>query len=547
MASMVDRAGAGRAGVVWIEGEAGAGKTALLRAALGRLPGEFGVHQAMADERAPEVVLDTVGQLGEVTGGDAFGVGLELVDAVNGWQEAGPVAVVVEDLHWADPVSRGALLTMARRLDRDQVVVLVTSRPDGPDQDGWDRLVVDPDRCLVVRLEPLTVDEVVALAVEAGKPLAGPDAERLHRHTRGHALYVRTLLGELTLEQLTSGARELPAPRSLASTTLARMADLDPDARRLGAALAVLNRRCSLSLVGRVAGVDDPVASLDALLATGFVTWTPAEVTTPVEFVHPLYRTAVYDDLSPIVRQELHRGAARELDGEAALAHRVAAGDPDDVDLIGDLEAAARRTADDRAPAVAARHWLSASVLTTDPARADQLRLAAARQFLAAGAVTRAGELRDAIEAGQDTPRRSLVLGQLAWAEGDAGQAEAWLTDARTRDAEGSEDGLAALTDLGTLYTTQGRAEEAIDAGRSLLRLTSAGSEPERAGWITLALGAANASGAVAGLDELTGRLPADTDQVEPGDAALLATRGCWVSTPDRRWAPSTICGWRSA
>ena len=43
---------------------------------------------------------------------------------------AEPTVVVVEDLHWADRESRLALLTAAQRLDRDAVVMVVTSRPE---------------------------------------------------------------------------------------------------------------------------------------------------------------------------------------------------------------------------------------------------------------------------------------------------------------------------------------------------------------------------------------------------------------------------------
>ena len=74
---------------------------------------------------------------------DAFAAGMEMLALLGAAQDAGPVAVVVEDLHWADTASCQALLTVARRLDRDKVVFLVSSRP-GPRADGWERFCLIP-------------------------------------------------------------------------------------------------------------------------------------------------------------------------------------------------------------------------------------------------------------------------------------------------------------------------------------------------------------------------------------------------------------------
>jgi hypothetical protein len=154
---------AGRSTVVYIEGEAGSGKTGLVRAVLHELPPIFRVLLAEADELASEVVLDVIRQLGPVTTPEGFGAGLELLEAFDTAQDHGPLAVVVEDLHWADEVSRQALLTVARRLRHDKVVLLVTARPEVRG-DGWERFVSDPDRCLHIKLGSLSVSDVGELA-----------------------------------------------------------------------------------------------------------------------------------------------------------------------------------------------------------------------------------------------------------------------------------------------------------------------------------------------------------------------------------------------
>ncbi|HEY3832047.1 MAG TPA: AAA family ATPase, partial [Acidimicrobiia bacterium] len=116
IASCADAARMERASIVWIEADAGEGKTALARAAVARLAPDFTVHTAAADEFGGDASLYVAQQLAPVTSSHGFSAGLELLDAVAGWESAGPVAIVVEDLHWADALSRQALLTAARRL-----------------------------------------------------------------------------------------------------------------------------------------------------------------------------------------------------------------------------------------------------------------------------------------------------------------------------------------------------------------------------------------------------------------------------------------------
>ena len=264
-------AAAGRAWVVWVEGAAGAGKTALLDHALEAWAEVFMVLRAEADEQASEIPFEVVGQLADLETSTPFAAGLELVARWSAAQSAQPLVVVVEDVHWADPLSREALLTAGRRLTRDRVLMVVTSRPDAT-LDGWERLRGDQRRCRLVAVGELSVDEVAAVCADSGRALPRWAVERLHRHTAGHALYVRTLLAELDVEQLTRVEGDLPAPRTLASTTIARLAALSGDAQMLACALAVLGRPVALALAGRVAGLARPTAGLDRLLESGLVT-----------------------------------------------------------------------------------------------------------------------------------------------------------------------------------------------------------------------------------------------------------------------------------
>jgi DNA-binding CsgD family transcriptional regulator len=523
-----------RPSVVWIEGDAGSGKTSLLRHALGGLPEGFTIVTAEADEFASDVSFNLLEQLGVRQATAVFPAGLELLEYVGRLQSAGPVVVAVEDLHWADPESRGALLVAARRLSRDRVLIVVTSRPGPAPGDGWERFRFDPNRCLVVPVTRLSLAEISEMARASGVSLSASAAERLYRHTGGHPLYARTLLSEFSPAQLAGSDGNLPVPRSLAAATVARLAELPESARSLAAALAVLNHGAPLQVVARVGDVAEPSRALDSLVSTGFVTWQAGNGQGLLDFSHPIYRAAVYSDLPPSRRQELHRAAA-EVSGGQALAHRVAAADTADDALADEVEAMAVDEARGHRFGTAAAHLLSASRLSSAPEQAEARLLRAARLLLAAGQTAQVSALRPRLEECQRGPDRSLVLGMVAWDKGEPALAEKLLTGAAGLGGDKKLDAsyraqtatmADALAQLSVIYVAQVRAPEAVDAASAALAYGPADPTVERTATMSAAYGAAMLFGAPAGLERLSGRLPADPERADPADVDLAITRG---------------------
>ena len=520
--------------VVWIEGDAGSGKTSLLRHALGSLPQGFPVVTAEADEFASDISFNLLEQLGVRQATAVFPAGLELLEYLGRLQLSGPVVVAVEDLHWADPESRGALLVAARRLSHDRVLMVVTSRPEPAPDDGWGRLRLDPSRCLVIPMTRLSLAEVSEMARNSGVGLSAAAAERLYRHTGGHPLYTRTLLSEFSPAQLARSDGSLPVPRSLASATVTRLAELPQGARSLAAALAVLNHGAPLQVVARVGGVTEPSRALDSLVSTGFVTWQAGNGQGLLDFSHPIYRAAVYSDLAPSRRQELHRAAA-EVTGGQALAHRVAAADTADDALANEVEAMAADEARAHHFGTAAAHLLSASQLSSEPHQAEARLLRAARLLLAAGQTAQVNALRPRLEECRPGPDRSLVLGMMAWDQGEPRLAEKLLSDAAglggnrpLRPGHRAETATAAdaLAQLSVVYVAQVRAHEAVDAASAVLAYEQVEPSVERTATMSAAYGTAMLFGAPAGLGRLAGRLPADPERAEPADVDLVITRG---------------------
>ena len=519
-------AAAGHAGVVWIEGDAGFGKTALVRRVLAALPSDFIVMSAEADELAREQPFGVVSRLGAVTSAGSFAAGLELLRLTGERQDHRPVLVVVEDMHWADATSREALVTMARRLDAEPVALLLTSRPGGRDADGWDRIVNDEISCCTIQLGPMAEQQVGEWARRLDIELTGAQAARLHRHTGGHPLYIKTLLHELTPEQLTSSTHELPAPRSLSSATIAALAELPEEAHQLASALAVLGQRTPLAVVARVAAVTEPVAALESLLKTGFVQWLPGEHNTPIDFVHPLYRLAVYDDLSPTRRQALHRAAADNLGRVAGWPHRVAAADSADDALADELENGAADEMHRGANGLAAKYLMWAAPLTTQRQAADSRFLRGVRLLLADGQLERFAEVVPVIEACDPGPLRDLVLGSFAYETGDAESAQRLLSSAA---AEEDADRFCARRRPHTVeqhlhHAGRTHATGPIGRGRTFARRRRRPDHPFRLG--------------IAGIGRIQPQRRTRRPG-RPGEAAARTTRRC------RRRGRGTACGAR--
>ena len=261
---------------------------------------------------------------------------------------------------------------------------------------------------------------------------------------------------------------------------------------------------------------------------------------------HPLYAAALYRDLSPTRRRSLHQAAAQTVGAGSSLAHRVAAADSADDRLAADLADGARREERRGGRNLAARYLMWASSVRSDRPTAEQHLLEAGRLLILDGQTSRAAGLRDQLETCADTPQRSLVLGMLAWEQGDSARAEKWLLDAASDfDAGPSRDPVAvqALTQLGALYCTHGRGGQAIETGRLALARQPADPEIERAAWSALAIGEATAHGAPAGLARLGSGCRYRPMPSPRKTRTCSSSGGRSASTPVASPRPAPICG----
>ena len=188
-----------------------------------------------------------------------------------------------------------------------------------------------------------------------------------------------------------------------------------------------MNQRTSLQVAARVAEIPDPSRALDSLFVTGFVDTGEDDGQSTLALAHPLYRAAIYAHLAPSRRRQMHRVAAEVLGGRLALAHKVAATDTLDDSLR-------RGTGNVRARGALWRPFqygggipaVICSVHFGVPAggrQADDGRPVSPRSRAngsGRSVATEAGGL-------PASPARSLVLGVLAWDQGDPAMAERQL------------------------------------------------------------------------------------------------------------------------
>ncbi|MDD7938575.1 AAA family ATPase [Actinomycetospora lutea] len=517
---------AGRPAVVWVEGEAGAGKTAFLaRAAAGRRAAAVLTATGDAAESAlahglldqvvaglPPGLLDRFPLLrpDRAPRADPLAVGADLLGALGAVPDDDPVLVVLDDVQWADPASVRALVFALRRLRHDRVLVLAGIRhpavgPGDADEGDrpvaprwWERLPATGDTVRRVRLEGLDPGELSELAAALGRPLGSTGAaERLWRHTRGHPLHARTLLEELPPEVLAGTADVLPAPRSLPSVLLVRLSRAAPGTEALVVAAAVLGESAPLALAAAVAGLDDPSAALDEGVGLGLVEELPGGPPVRIGFVHPLVRAAVRGDLPPARRRALHAAAAARLAGRAALDHRIAAAAGPDPALASEIEELVAAPGA-LAGAEAADLLRAASELSTAPDDRERRLLAATSRLIGDGEIGRAVALADAVEGCRPGPWRSAVLGQLALFTGRFGVAREWFEAALATEPSapgeerpGDRARAGAAAHLAILHLLHGDPERAVATAGVALSQGARGADVRLPGGLALVLGLA--------------------------------------------------------
>jgi DNA-binding CsgD family transcriptional regulator len=314
----------GRGRLVLIAGEAGIGKTALVRAFCergrsGRVL--WGACDALFTPRPLGPFVDIADELGGELGAvvaEGAAPGALLGALTRSLRNRPPDVVVLEDLHWADEATLDVLRLLARRIDSLPALVLATYRDDEVDPRHPLRIVLGelPSRSATrLALAPLSAQGVAQLAGSVGV-----DHAELHRLTAGNPFYVTEVLA----------AADAELPETVRDAVLARAARLDERARALLDAVAIAPPRADLWLLAAL--TDGELEGLEDCLASGMLR---AE-RDAVSFRHEIARVGIEEALAPHRRLALHRRALAALAAHGArpdparLAHHAEAADDAD-------------------------------------------------------------------------------------------------------------------------------------------------------------------------------------------------------------------------
>jgi DNA-binding CsgD family transcriptional regulator len=300
-----------------------------------------------------------------------------------------PTILVIEDAHWADEATLDLIKFLGRRIERLDVMLVVSYRDDEIGASHPLRSVIGDLPATAVRrirLPPLTEAAVAALAGSARERVPG-----LYEITGGNPFFVTEILA------VADGA----VPATVRDAVIARIARLSDTARAIATVVALVPDKSERWLLNAVVSAD--AHSLEECLRAGLVAREHA-----IAFRHELARRAVEDHVSLPVQQDIH---ARIL---AALIAR------------GGTEVTAARIVHH-----ASKAGDSAAVLRFAPA--------AAAEAAALGAhCEAAAQIAIALEHGATLadPDRSRLLDQLSY--------ECYLTD-RIRDAIAAREASLAL------------------------------------------------------------------------------------------------------
>ena len=495
---LLEDARASRSAVLVIRGEAGVGKTALMRYAADRASG-FRVAQISGVESEMELPFAGLHQLcvpllgrldalpapqqdalrvalGVAAGAapDRFLVGLATLSLLAEVAEEQPLLCLVDNLQWLDGASAQVLGFVARRLLAEPLAVVFAAREPSDERElsglpelRLEGLGQEDARALLATVVPGRLDERVR--------------ERIIAEARGNPLALLALPRGMSAAELAGGFGR-PGTGSIEDEFQRQLEPLPAATRRL-LQLAAADPVGEPLLVWRAAAQ----LGIDPHAATSAVDAGLLEIGAQVRFRHPCVRSAAYRSASPEERHALHAALAQatdpQLDPDRRAWHRAQAMPAPDEQVAEELERSAGRALARGGIAAAAAFLENAAMLTPEPTRRARRLLAAARAERDAGALDAALELLAAVEAGPVDALQAAEIeqlrGEIAFDQRRVREAARLLVSAARRldslDAE-----LARTTHLKALGAAMWAGPDGLLEAAEAARAAPPGPDPPR-------------------------------------------------------------------
>ena len=339
-----------------------------------------------------------------------------------------PTFLAIDDLHWADSPSLRWLLYLTRRLEGVPLLVAATTRP--PEGESGDptlvaELVTDPEAA-AIRPEPLGRASIAVLAREL-HGLEPDDAfcAALETATGGNPLFIGAVLDAVAREGTRPTAEHILRLLEIGAQGVSRvvglrLARLPAQALALLRAASILGDGTELRHAAALAGVE---ARELGPAAAALVRLDLLRREDPLEFFHPVVRSAVYETLDVVERDAAHRSAAELLlqagaRSESAAGHLLRVAPRADPLVVSTLRQAAERSLAQGGADAAVRYLTRALDEQTDPAMRAEVLVELGLAERRTNGPAAADHLRAGLELLTDRSRRctvALELGRALW------------------------------------------------------------------------------------------------------------------------------------
>lgn len=270
-----------------------------------------------------------------------------------------PLVITIDDLQWCDRASLRFIAYLAGRLEGQPVLLAATVRTGDPGTDpALLAEIAHAPGVESIKPGPLSASGVAELVRE--RLTAGAEdgfAAACHEATGGNPLLLGQLLSALEVDGVEPVDASAPLVRDIGSqavarTVLLRLGRLPAAATAVARAVAVLGDGAELATVAALAGLDQAeAAGAAAALARAEILTSQ----TPLGFVHPLVRDAVYEQFTSTEKELEHARAAEVMidagaDDEHVAAHLLKMARSSEPWVVDRLVRAARDAARQGAP-----------------------------------------------------------------------------------------------------------------------------------------------------------------------------------------------------
>jgi DNA-binding CsgD family transcriptional regulator/tetratricopeptide (TPR) repeat protein len=496
-----------------------------------------------------------------------------------------PLVLVLDDAHEADPSTWDFLGYIGRNRIDAAVLVLVVVRTTAMTQPGSS--AADTLAALLkdgladeIRVGALGSAELAELAqARLGARATADVVDWLAEKSGGNALFATALLDDAAA----ATGRRQHVPASVRERVRNVAASLDAPGRDLLELLSAVGRAIPLETL--VALRPEAADAVDRLATAGLLTTQETDSGVALDFVHPVLREAVYENLPAGRRRRLHADLAHDLVGASAdvrAYHAARGGTPGNEEALALVRAAAAEAREQARHRSAVTHlkaalelappsaiplhrelldelaWQASAVgdaasgvpalrrlaaLASDPVgRASALLRLASLLAWSAGDV--AGGVREATEAlalleqaGADE-RIPAARNELAWLRGAVGDIDGQIEGSASAAAEARHRGdqaslLHSLGSLGPALVARGRIEQGLAVLREGLGLAEDLEDSAQVEWFTAVL--ADELGVAGRFDEGL-QVAARLDSMEGEATDIALSRWAWLLWCTGRW-----------